>query len=122
MKDIWLSCWIGCVISTIIATLLPIGGSAQGSFYLVDEIFHLLIFTILIVIPLAKFTNRKAAFFCIAVMPALGFSLEYLQNNVRGREFSPEDMLVNNIGVLIGIAIGVFLRLCRRYRRENGKV
>jgi VanZ family protein len=120
-KDIWLSCWLGCGILAVAATLMPIGGHTPGGAWQFDKIARFLGFVLLIAIPLAKFPSRRGAFFCTALIPAMGISLEYLQKYINGRGFIPEDMLANNIGVLVGIGIGCFFRLRTRLHRQTGK-
>ena len=76
-------------------------------------------FAVLTGIPLIGFTNRKLAFLCVGLMPIYGFTLEYLQKSIGGREFSPEDLLANNGGIVIGVACGLVIRMLRRVRREK---
>ena len=121
-KDIWLSCWGGCGIVVVVATLVPMGGHPPGGAAQMDKIAHFLAFVLLIAIPLAKFPSRRVVFFCTALIPILGISLEYLQQYINGRSFNAEDMLANNMGVLAGIGIGCFFRLRTRLHRQSGKI
>ena len=82
-----------------------------------DKGLHLIIYCILTIIPIVRIRSRKVAFLLAGFMPVLGFILEYIQRNISGREFSPEDMIANNVGALIGIFTGILLRLNRRSHR-----
>jgi len=121
-KDIWLSCWGGIGILIVVAALMPIGGHMPGGVLQIDKVAHFFGFVLLVAIPLAKIANRRMVFFCTALAPVLGISLEYLQQYINGRSFDPEDMLANNIGVLVGIGIGCFFRLRTRLHRQPGKI
>lgn len=79
----------------------------------------MLIFLYLTAIPLAFFSNRKAAFLCVGAMPIIGFALEYMQQNIGGRQFSPEDMIANNAGIILGVVTGILIRVMLRFRRQR---
>ena len=94
--------------------------SPPGAQYNLDKIIHFGAYFILTVIPLLSFVRRIAAFLSAGLIPVLGFFLEYGQKYVPTREFSPEDMIANNIGAIAGVFIGIMLRLNKRIIRQAG--
>jgi hypothetical protein len=65
MKDVWLRCWVACGMAMIVVTLLPgvgptPGNVYQSNMYQLNKIFHFIMFTLLIAVPLVRFENRKA--------------------------------------------------------------
>lgn len=70
-------------------------------------------------LPLIFITNRQRAVCLAALVPVLGFGLEYLQRGISGRTFSPEDLIANNGGVILGAVIGISYRIYRRFKRRG---
>lgn len=116
----WPTFWLLLGLSFAVTALLPSDGPPPGSEYHLDKMVHFITFACLAAIPLARFNARVPAFVCTGLMPVFGLMLEYMQKDIAGRQFSPEDMVANNLGILLGIAVGIFLRLQRRIFRQQG--
>lgn len=119
IKNIWLAGWLGGLILFASSALMPTNGPAPGTAYHLDKIIHLLMFIFLTAIPLGTFSNRKWASLCAALMPVFGLTLEYIQKSISGREFSPEDIIANNVGVVLGVVCGILIRLRRHFRKQG---
>ncbi|MGL1933075.1 MAG: VanZ family protein [Desulfotalea sp.] len=119
-KNIWLVSWLTCLLIFSCAALVPTNSPTPGSAWQLDKVVHFVFFAFFTIIPLAFFSRRKWAFFCTSIIPIFGFTLEYMQKNISGREFSPEDMIANNVGITFGIACGIVLRIRRRLDRQKG--
>ena len=117
VRDPWLIGWAVALAGVIIGSIFPSISPPQ----MFDKSLHLIIYLLLTIIPLARIKKREVAFLLAGSMPVLGFLLEYMQRNIRGREFSPEDMIANNIGAIAGIVIGIILRLTMRFKRIQGR-
>lgn len=113
----WLAIWLTGVAAVIAASLLPHFTPPSKGVIPLDKICHFGVYAILAMIPLARIRRRELAFIATASIPVLGMLLEYAQKNVAGRDFSAEDMIANNLGALVGIALGLILRLNRRAER-----
>lgn len=105
------------MISICVVSVLPFFNPPKGT----DFLLHLVCYFILTTIPLVFFTRRDLAFMAAAAAPTMGLLLEYLQSHIDGRTFSPEDMLANNFGAGLGIAIGMIFRLLRKSKRLTGE-
>ena len=119
-KNIWVVSWLACLFIFSVSALMPTDSPTPGKEWQLDKIIHFLFFIVLTVIPFAFFPIRKWAFFCTGIIPIWGFTLEYMQKNISGREFSPEDMIANNAGFLFGIICGIVLRMIQRLNRQKG--
>lgn len=119
-QNIWPISWLACLFLFACSALMPTNGSTPGSAWQLDKIVHFLFFAFLTALPLISFKNRKLTFFCIGIIPIFGFTLEYMQKNISGRNFSPEDMIANNGGIVLGIIIGIIFRMRKRFLRQKG--
>ena len=117
VRDPWL---IGWAVALACVTIGPIFPSISPP-HILDKGLHLIIYFLLTIVPLARIKKREFAFLAASCRPVLGFILEYMQKNISGREFSPEDMIANNIGAIGGIVIGIILRLTMRFQRIQGR-
>jgi len=116
-----LFCWILLLGSMVFFSLVPGSGQSPGEAIHLDKIFHFTTSCLASMLPLIFISSRRPAIFCAALIPVLGFGLEYLQRGVTGRTFSPEDLIANNLGVVFGVIIGCGCRIYRRYKRKGGK-
>jgi VanZ family protein len=114
--DFWLTCWTTVLILVVAMSLIP-SFSPPGAAFHVDKILHFSMYFFLTAVPLARFIKRNYGIISAGLMPVLGFVIEYGQKHISGREFSPEDMIANNIGAIAGILVGILLRLQRRFKR-----
>ena len=119
-ENIWLVSWLACLAIFSISALMPTDSPTPGKDWQFDKIMHFLFFAVLTIIPLACFHVRKLAFFCAGIIPIIGLVLEFMQKDIGGREFSPEDMIANNAGFLFGIVCGIILRMKNRIGRQEG--
>ena len=116
----WIGFWLAGICAVVIGSLLPQLGPPSDGILPLDKIAHFLAYAVLALLPMARIYRRELAFITTASIPVMGMLLEYAQRGVAGRDFSPEDMIANNLGALIGILIGIALRLNRRAARmEN---
>lgn len=116
-RDPWLIGWLIALAGVIVGSIFPSVSPPQEF----DNGLHLVCYLLLTIIPLARIQTREIAFLFAGCMPVVGFVLEYVQRNISGREFSPEDMIANNIGAVAGILVGIVLRLSRRFKRIQGR-
>jgi VanZ family protein len=114
-----LFCWFLLLGVMVSSSLLPGTGSAPGESVHLDKIFHFVTNLVATALPLIYISRRRTAILCAAIVPVLGFGLEYSQRMVSGRNFSPDDLLANNFGVVVGLAVGCGFRLYRRYKRNG---
>jgi VanZ family protein len=117
VRDPWLIGWAVVLAGVTVGSIFP----SISPPHMFDKGLHLIIYLLLTIIPLARIEKREFAFLVAGCMPVLGFIFEYMQRNIRGREFSPEDMIANNIGAIAGIVIGIFFRLIMRFKRIQGR-
>lgn len=113
-------CWALLLVMMIISSLVPGGGRSSEIMYL-DKVFHFATNCAATMLPLIFIHNRRLAIILAALIPVLGFGLEYMQRGISGRTFSPEDLIANNLGVLVGVLAGCSFRLYRRFKRKGGK-
>ena len=111
-NNLWIVVWMICIAGVGIASIIP-SFSPPHQF---DMVLHFGCYFFLTAIPLAFFVRREVAFLSVGCMPPLGLALEYIQTSINGRNFSPEDMIANNLGAAAGIVIGILFRL---FRKEN---
>jgi VanZ family protein len=114
--DYWVVGWLTVLCAVLLLSLLP-SCSPPGAAFHVDKILHFTMYFFLTAVPLARFIRRYYGMVAAGLMPVLGFCIEYGQKYISGREFSPEDMIANNLGAISGILLGLLLRLRRRFRR-----
>ena len=112
-------CWALLLIAMIITSIVPSNGLFPSETKYWDKIFHLTTNSIATMLPLIFITNRQRAVCLAALVPVLGFGLEYLQRGISGRTFSPEDLIANNGGVILGAVIGISYRIYRRFKRRG---
>jgi len=104
--------WVAAVAFVVISSLIPQAGLSDGNSTVgVDKLARLITFGLLGFFPIAFFSSIKLGFCLSSSMPALGFVLELMQKHVPGRHFSPEDIIANNIGAVIGIMVAVVTRI-----------
>jgi VanZ family protein len=112
--------WL-CILGVVtIGSLLP-KMSPPGEGFGLDKILHASAFVLLAAIPLYAIPDRKAALLIALSVTPYGYLLEFLQKSVPGREFSPEDLIANNMGALLGLAIGALLRIKSKYFSDSGE-
>jgi VanZ family protein len=112
-NNLWIVSWVICLAGVGIASVIPFFSPPQQF----DKILHFGCYFFLTAIPLACFIRREVAFLSAGCMPPLGLALEYIQNGINGRNFSPEDMIANNLGAAAGIGVGILFRLLRKENR-----
>ncbi len=117
VTDYWVIGWSFAIMGVTAVSIVP-SFNPPHEF---DKELHFISYFLLTIIPLIRIQTREIAFLLSGFMPVLGFGLEYIQKNISGREFSPEDMIANNIGAVLGICIGILLRLNKRFKRIAGR-
>ncbi|MEN8200362.1 MAG: VanZ family protein [Thermodesulfobacteriota bacterium] len=111
----------GCILVIItVGSLIP-KVSPPGQAFGLDKILHAFAFLLLAALPLYGIPDRKAAILIALLVAPYGYLLEFLQGSVPGREFSPHDLIANNLGALIGLLIGGIVRLKVRYFSKSGE-
>ncbi|NTW53620.1 MAG: hypothetical protein HGB15_02395 [Chlorobaculum sp.] len=110
--------WIGALALALAGAFVPRPEFRYG-FLMIDTVIHLVIFVFLAFIPMICFRNRKTTFLLAISMAPFGYLLETLHVMVTGENFNAINALVNNAGVLAGIAAGFVLRLKLHYERRT---
>ncbi|WP_449258688.1 hypothetical protein [Chlorobium limicola] len=112
------SYWKFSFLVLIAGSLLPIraGGTVM---LIIDPLIHIALYTMLSFVPMVLLENRKAAFLVSTAMMPLGYLLETLHVMTSGSSFNALNALFNNIGVLVGIAGGIIVRLLHHYREQH---
>ena len=75
-----------------------------------DKVYHSLAYLWLAVIPFLGFQSLKIALAGALLMIPFGIGLEYAQDLVHGRFFSVADMVANGTGVVLGMALGKYVK------------
>ncbi len=76
----------------------------------IDKVYHALSYLWLAAIPFFGFERFKISLIGALSMFPLGIALEYAQIFVGGRFFSGGDMIANTMGIILGVALGGYLR------------
>jgi VanZ family protein len=113
-------CWALLLVMMILSSLVP-GGGRSSEIMNLDKIFHFATNCAATMLPLIFIYRRRPAIILAALIPVLGFGLEYMQRGISGRTFSPEDLIANNLGVIVGVLAGCSFRLYRRFKRKGEK-
>lgn len=121
LQKLALISWVAVIAFIIVTAVIPSKGGTPGEAMALDKIFKFVVFSVVSFLPFFAFKKIQPAFLAAFMMPVLGFVLEYLQKNIGGRSFSPEDMIASNGGAVIGIAAGVIIRLVLRAKRQQGE-
>lgn len=103
--------WVGGIVFLIVMSIIPQGHltdveSTMG----VDKLARVGVYMFLAFIPAAFFSSFKIGLCLATNMGPLGFLLELVQKYFPERHFSPEDIIANNIGTIIGIVLAVLIR------------
>ena len=114
-------CWALLLITMVITSIIPGNGLLPSETKYWDKIFHFTTNSFATMLPLIFIASRQRAVCLAALVPVLGFCLEYLQRGISGRTFSPEDLIANNLGVITGAVIGCSYRIYRRFRRKEAE-
>jgi VanZ family protein len=114
-------CWALLIVTMVISSIVPGSGLFPPETDYWDKIFHFTTNCLATALALIFIVNRQHAVCLAAMVPVLGFGLEYLQRGISGRTFSPEDLIANNMGVIAGVVIGCSYRVYRRYKRKGAE-
>jgi len=107
--------WFGGVLALIVASVIPQAGLSEiDSSFGTDKIARVIIFSILAFYPVAFFSSIRMGLIISTSIAPLGFLLEMFQRYVPGRNFSPEDMIANNVGAVAGIFLALAIRFLFR--------
>lgn len=110
--------WLGGVLVLIVASLIPQAGLSEiDSGFGKDKIARIIIFALLAFYPAAFFPSIRMGLITSTSIAPLGFLLELFQRYVPGRNFSPEDMIANNVGAVVGILLALAIRFFFRTGR-----
>lgn len=103
--------WWGGIVFVVMGSIFPQGSlTAENSVVGVDKLARLVLFFFLAFIPAAFFTSGKFGLCVATSMAPLGFILELAQKYFPERHFSPEDIIANNIGTVMGLGLAIFIR------------
>jgi len=103
--------WLGGVLVLIVTSVLPQAGLSEIDSGLgKDKIARFIIFALLAFYPVAFFPSIRIGLIISTSIAPLGFLLELFQRYVPGRNFSPGDMIANNVGAVIGILLALVIR------------
>lgn len=109
--------WLASFILLLTASLSK--GSDSSTAFGIDIIFHIGIYTILSAVPLVVFRKRFLAFILTLGVAPLGFFFEFLHGTITGYGFKMLDAFFNNVGITLGVIIGVILRAKKYFETEN---
>jgi cell division septation protein DedD len=110
--------WLGGVLFLIVASLIPQAGLSEiDSGFGKDKIARVIIFALLAFYPAAFFPSIRMGLITSTSIAPLGFVLELFQRYVPGRNFSPGDMIANNVGAVAGILLALAIRFFFRTGR-----
>jgi hypothetical protein len=114
--------WFGGVIFLIVASLIPQAGLSEiESGFGKDKIARIIIFALLAFYPAAFFPSIRMGLITSTSIAPLGFLLEIFQRYIPGRNFSPEDMIANNVGAVVGILLALTIRFFFRTGQSKQK-
>jgi VanZ family protein len=114
--------WAAGIIFVVITSLIPEASLTEDNSSVgLDKLARIITFGFLGFFPIAFFSSIKLGFCLSSSMPALGFLLELMQKYVPGRHFSPEDIIANNIGAVVGIMVAVIIRIIFHTGRHTKK-
>ena len=103
--------WAVGLATLVIGSLIPKAGlTTVDTRFGVDKVIRILAFAFLSFYPVAYFRSIKIGLSIASCLAPLGFLLEYVQKHIPGRTFSPQDMIANNIGTILGILLAVAIR------------
>ena len=88
----------------------------------IDIIFHILVYSILSFLPMLIFRKRKTAFLLSLAVAPLSFLFESMHSIISGWGFEFLDALANNIGIIAGITVGLFVRLKKHFENESTNI
>lgn len=109
--------WLASFILLLTASLSK--GVDSSTVFGVDILFHISIYAILSAVPLIVFRKRFIAFIITLGVAPLGFFFEFLHGFITGYGFKMLDAFFNNVGITIGILIGVIMRAKKYFETEN---
>lgn len=78
-------------------------------FWNADKLYHLIAYCWLSILPMVGYSERNFALKASLSMILLGILLETAQFYIPGRTFSVADIIMNTLGVILGIYAGRFL-------------
>jgi len=108
--------WIASFIVLLIASLSK--GVDSSSAFGIDIFFHISIYAILAAVPLILIKKRFTAFMITMAIAPLGFFFEFIHGSVSGYGFKMLDAFFNNLGIVLGIAMALIIRIKQHYERE----
>jgi|GEM_PF-1291546 len=115
--------WVVALAAMIVLSLTPHAGITEmESGFGRDKLLRALTFIILSFYPAACFPSFRIGLIVSTCIAPLGFMLELVQKYVPGRHFSPEDMIANNIGAILGIALALALRFFFHTAKYSKKI
>lgn len=110
--------WIVGVLMLIVISLIPQASISEiETGFGKDKLARVIVFLILAFYPAAFFSPIRLGLMLSTSIAPLGFLLELVQRYVPGRHFSPEDMIANNVGAVVGIILALGIRFFFRTGR-----
>lgn len=113
-----LNYWILCLVLLSIGSIVPLS-AVFNVFLAIDAIMHLVLCVVIAFISMILFRRRKTALMLSFAVTPYGYLLEYIHAMFSGESFNVVNVLMNNLGVLLGLAGGFVLRLKYHYYREQ---
>jgi VanZ family protein len=110
--------WAVGVLMLIVVSLIPQASISEiETGFGKDKLARVVVFLILAFYPAAFFSPIRLGLMMSTSIAPLGFLLELVQRYVPGRHFSPEDMIANNLGAVVGIILALGIRFFFRTGR-----
>jgi hypothetical protein len=88
----------------------------------IDIIIHMFIYSVLSFLPMIIFRKRKTALLLSLAVAPLSFFFELLHGYESGWGFEWLDAFANNIGIMIGITVGLLVRLKKHFENESAEI
>lgn len=110
--------WFGALAVAIVGSFLPQAGHS-GVWSGIEKALHCALYGLLACCPLILFRERKMAILLAVVTAPLGYLLEMAQTLITGYPLNAGNLLANNAGVFVGLAVGTTMRLKNHYARST---
>ncbi|HWR01741.1 MAG TPA: hypothetical protein VN371_07725 [Chlorobaculum sp.] len=111
--------WIVVLLLLVAGSLLP-SPPVIHRMLAIDTVIHVFLYAFLALVPMVLLDCRKTAFLVSIAVTPLGYLLETIYTLMTGSNFNVMNALANNIGSLVGIGVGLIIRLNNHYEQQKG--
>ncbi len=100
--------WIILVVGLVAASITP--SLSPPSAHHLDLVIHFGVYVVLAALPAALLGRLRRVIALGVLLAGVGLGIEMAQSYVPGRSSSELDLFANCLGVLLGLAVGRWLR------------